>query len=138
MMHWCGVNCCGGGELVGINYHNWTAKDYLLTYVDETSLHRYTDEAAAWAVISYAWDVGAKGDGRRTQKQGTKRFREFKNLIESNGLGHVQVMRKSNTNPSHNHQTRLKCAIFYPDNAAIQKFVLKEKWRSNASNHLLW
>jgi len=131
------INCCGGGELVGINDRGWSPKEYVQTYQSDAGV-TLPSSGLSFVVMSYAWDVGRDGDDYRTIKQGRKRFKDLKAYIKKHKLGTLEVMSKSTINPNHG-TTRIRAAVWVIDNPGVFRLAVKEGWIKRRSyDDLLW
>jgi len=137
MMYLRSINCCGGGELVGINDRGWSPKEYVQTYQSDAGV-TLPSSGLSFVVMSYAWDVGRAGDDYRTIKQGRRRFKELKAYIKKHKLGTLTVMSKSTINPNHG-TTRIRAAVWVIDNSGVFKHARENKWiRKTMYDDLIW
>lgn len=137
-MHVSGMDCCGGFELVGINDKEWTAKEYLLKYIDESSLMSH-NRGKGFVVFSYAYDVG-KVAGKeavskmRTYAQMRRRIKAWTDFIRNNNLGTVHVG-KAAYNPNYGKTIKLVSGLWIPNNAGIKKMMQVTGWRGEKVVH---
>ena len=112
------LSCCGGAELIGINDTKFSAPKYVRAYAKGVGLGAPYD-GKGFCTITYAYDVGKKGNVARTKLQGEARIKAFTNYVNKHDLGEIVRLPKAAYNPNYGKSIKLISLVWQPNNPKI-------------------